>query len=63
MVISIIKLIPKPKDNMISLFQIVNMSSSIIKVKEISDISNACIFDHEIVEVLKNKSKKTLEKM
>ncbi|RGB21966.1 hypothetical protein C1646_776908 [Rhizophagus diaphanus] len=62
-VISIIELIPKPKDNTISLFQTVKVSSSIIKAEEISDISNARIIDHEIAEVLENKPKKTLEKM
>src|SRR3954451_25454498 len=63
MVISIIELIPKPKDNTISLSQTVKVSSSIIKAEEISDISNARILDHEIAEVLKNKPKKTLEEM
>ena len=63
MIITIIELIPKPKDNMISLFQTVKVSSSIIKAEEISDISNACILDHEIAEVLENKPKKTLEEM
>ncbi|GES74685.1 hypothetical protein GLOIN_2v1826084 [Rhizophagus clarus] len=63
MLISIIELIPKPKDNTISLSQTVKVSSSIIKVEEISDISNARILDHEIAEVLENKLKKTLEEM
>ncbi|CAI2190170.1 4455_t:CDS:2 [Funneliformis geosporum] len=63
MLISIIELIPKPKDNTISLSQTVKVSSSIIKAKEISDISNARILDHEIAEVLENKPKKTLEEM
>jgi hypothetical protein len=63
MVITIIELIPKPKDNTISLFQTVKVSSSIIKAEEISDISNARILDHEIAEVLENKPKKTLEEM
>ncbi|POG70163.1 hypothetical protein GLOIN_2v1776239 [Rhizophagus irregularis DAOM 181602=DAOM 197198] len=63
MVISFIKLIPKPKDNTISLFQTVKVSSSIIKAEEISDISNARILDYEIAEVLENKPKKTLEEM
>ncbi|RGB24048.1 hypothetical protein C1646_773622 [Rhizophagus diaphanus] len=60
MVISIIELIPKPKDNTISLSQTVMVSSSVIKAEEISDISNACILDHKIAEILKNKLKKTL---
>ncbi|GES92780.1 hypothetical protein GLOIN_2v1777834 [Rhizophagus clarus] len=63
MLISIIELIPKPKDNTISLSQTVKVSSSIIKAEEISDISNARILDHEIAEVLENKPKKTLEEM
>src|SRR5688572_7520100 len=63
MVIFIIELIPKPKNNTISLFQTVKMSLSIIKAKEISDISNVRILDHEIAEVLKNKPKKTLKEM
>ncbi|CAI2192302.1 12520_t:CDS:2, partial [Funneliformis geosporum] len=63
MVISIIELIPKPKDNMTLLSQTIKVSSSIIKAEEISDISNACILDHEIAEVLENKPKKTLEEM
>ncbi|CAI2199702.1 10995_t:CDS:2, partial [Funneliformis geosporum] len=48
MVISIIELISKPKDNMISLSQTVKVSSSIIKAEEIADISNATI--HHIVD-------------
>ena len=63
MIISIVQPIPKPKENMISLFQIVKVSSFIIKAEEISDISNAHILDHEIAEVLENKPKKTLEEM
>ncbi len=63
MIISIIELISKPKDNTISLSQTVKVSSSIIKAKEISNILNVCILDHEIVEVLENKLKKTLKKM
>ncbi|GBC01937.1 hypothetical protein RclHR1_00440003 [Rhizophagus clarus] len=63
MVISIIELIPKPKDNMISLFQTVKVSSSIIKAEKISDISNTHILDYEIAEILENKPKKTLEEM
>ncbi|CAI2186251.1 6430_t:CDS:2, partial [Funneliformis geosporum] len=44
------KLISKPKDNMISLsqtIQTVKVSSSIIKVKEIADVSNATIVNCE----------------
>ncbi|CAI2190426.1 5947_t:CDS:2, partial [Funneliformis geosporum] len=63
MVISIIEPIPKPKDNMISLSQIVKVSSSIIKAEEIADVSNATIVDRETAEFLENKSKKTLEEM
>ena len=63
MEISIIEFISKPKNNVISLSQIVKVSSSIIKAEEISDIANACILDHEIAEVLENKLKKTLEEM
>ncbi|CAI2174838.1 18893_t:CDS:1, partial [Funneliformis geosporum] len=43
-------LISKPKDNMISLsqtIQTVKVSSSIIKVKEIADVSNATIVNCE----------------
>ncbi|CAI2186971.1 20570_t:CDS:2, partial [Funneliformis geosporum] len=57
------KLIPKPKDNMISLFQIIKVSSSIIKAKEIADVSDATIIDRETAEFLENKPKKTLEEM
>src|ERR1043165_9787326 len=63
MVITIIELILKPKDNTISLFQTVKVSLSSIKAEEISDISNARILYHEIAEVLENKPKKTLEEM
>ncbi|CAI2188178.1 17176_t:CDS:1, partial [Funneliformis geosporum] len=63
MVISIIKLIPKPKDNTISLFQTVKVGSSIIKVEKIADVSNATIIDRETTEFLENKPKKTLEEM
>ncbi|CAI2195789.1 6827_t:CDS:2, partial [Funneliformis geosporum] len=61
--ISIIELIPKPKDNMISLSQTVKVSSSIIKAEEIADVSNATIIDRETAEFLENKPKKTLEEM
>ncbi|GBB95613.1 hypothetical protein RclHR1_25770003 [Rhizophagus clarus] len=63
MVISIIELMPKPKDNTISLSQTVRVSSSIIKAEEISDISNATIVDRETAELLENKPRKTLEEM
>ncbi|CAI2198390.1 18793_t:CDS:2, partial [Funneliformis geosporum] len=63
MIISIIELIPKPKDNTISLSQTVKVSSSIIKMEEIADVSNATIIDRETAKFLENKPKKTLEEM
>ncbi|RIB14001.1 hypothetical protein C2G38_2196322 [Gigaspora rosea] len=39
------------------------MSSSVIKMEEISDIANAHILDHNMAEVFENKPKKTLEEM
>src|ERR1700722_8248135 len=60
MVISVMELIPKPEDTMISLSQTVKASSSTIKAEEIADVSNATIVNHETAELLENKSKKTL---
>ncbi|GBB86023.1 hypothetical protein RclHR1_12470004 [Rhizophagus clarus] len=57
------ELIPKPEDTTILLFQTVKASSSIIKVEEIADVSNATIVDHETAELLENKPKKTLEEI
>ncbi|GES77220.1 hypothetical protein GLOIN_2v1777834 [Rhizophagus clarus] len=63
MVISVIKLIPKPEDTTISLFQTVKACSSTIKAEEIADVSNATIVDRETIELLENKTRKTLEEM
>ncbi|CAI2192244.1 7524_t:CDS:2 [Funneliformis geosporum] len=41
----------------------VKTSSFIVKVKEISDISNASIVNYKTAELLENKPKKTLEKI
>src|ERR1044071_9792913 len=63
MVISVIELIPKPKDTTMSLSQTVKACSSTIKAEEIADVSNATIVDHETAELLENKPRKTLEEM
>ncbi|RGB21331.1 hypothetical protein C1646_778334 [Rhizophagus diaphanus] len=63
MIISIIEPIPKSEENVVSLSRAVKVNSSIVKVEEISNISNATIVDHETAELLKNKPKKTLEEM
>ncbi|CAI2183578.1 14877_t:CDS:2 [Funneliformis geosporum] len=55
--------IPKPKDTTILLSQTVKTSSSIVKVEEISNISNASIVHYETAELLENKPKKTLEEI
>src|SRR6266540_681751 len=62
-IIFIIESILKSEENIVSLSQVMKMNSSIIKVEEISNISNATIVDHETAEFLKNKLKKTLEEM
>ncbi|RGB22876.1 hypothetical protein C1646_780443 [Rhizophagus diaphanus] len=62
-VISVIELIPKPEDTMISLSQTVKAYSSTIKAEEIADVSNATIVDRETAELLENKPRKTLEEM
>ncbi|CAI2189572.1 13151_t:CDS:1 [Funneliformis geosporum] len=63
MEVSVIKFIHKPEDTTILLSQTVNVSSSIVKAEEISDLSNAFIINHETAELLENKPKKTLEEM
>ena len=63
MVISVMELIPKPEDTMMSLSQTVKASSFTIKAEEIADVSNATIVDRETAELLENKPKKTLEEM
>ncbi|CAG8779865.1 11171_t:CDS:2, partial [Cetraspora pellucida] len=62
-VVSIIKVTPKAKDNTVILTEPVKRYSSAIKAEEISDIANANILNHEMAEHLKNKPKKTLEEM
>ncbi|RGB21736.1 hypothetical protein C1646_777383 [Rhizophagus diaphanus] len=61
MIISIIEPIPKSEENILS--QVVKANCTIIKAKEISDISNATIVNHETAKFLENKPKKTLEEM
>ena len=63
MVISVIKLIPKPEDTTMSLSQTVKACSSTIKAEEIADVSNATIIDCETAKLLENKPRKTLEEM
>ncbi|CAI2197429.1 16075_t:CDS:2, partial [Funneliformis geosporum] len=46
MIISIIELIPKSDENIVSLSQAVKTNSSIVKAEEILDIANANILDH-----------------
>ncbi|CAI2196740.1 2614_t:CDS:2, partial [Funneliformis geosporum] len=55
--------IPKSEENVVSLSQVVKENSSIVKVEEISDVSNATIVDRETAEFLENKPRKTLEEM
>ncbi|CAI2192219.1 9578_t:CDS:2, partial [Funneliformis geosporum] len=62
-VVFVMEFIPKPEDTMILLFQTVKVSSSIVKAKAISDISNAFIINHETAELLENKPMKILEEM
>src|ERR1044072_1165952 len=61
MEVSIIESGPKSEENI--LLQVVKVKCSIVKAKEISNISNATIVNHETAEFLKNKPKKTLEEM
>ncbi|CAH1765944.1 4096_t:CDS:2 [Entrophospora sp. SA101] len=63
MVVSIIKATPKAKDNTMTLTETVKGHSSVIKAEEISKIANANILNHEMVDHLENKPKKTLEEM
>src|ERR1044071_5881550 len=63
MVISVIELIPKPKDTTMSLSQTVKACSSTIKAEEVADVSNATIVDRETAELLENKPRKTLEEI
>jgi len=62
-VVSIIKVTPKAKDDTVTLTKTVKGYSSAIKAEKISDIANANILNHEMVEHLENKPKKTLEEM
>ncbi|PKC59543.1 hypothetical protein RhiirA1_469296 [Rhizophagus irregularis] len=61
MCVSIIDSGPKSEES--TLLQVVKAKCSIVKVEEISDISNATIVNHETAEFLENKPKKTLEEM
>ena len=61
MVVSIKESVLKSKENILS--QIVKTKCSIIKMEEISDITNANILDRETAKFLENKSKKTLGEM
>ncbi|CAI2185961.1 7474_t:CDS:2 [Funneliformis geosporum] len=63
MIISIIEPILKSDKNVVSLSQTVEVNSSIVKAKEISDIANANILDRETAEFLENKPKKTLKEI
>ncbi|CAI2190049.1 2557_t:CDS:2, partial [Funneliformis geosporum] len=58
--VSIIESGPKSEENTLS--QVVKAKCSIVKAKEVSDISNATIINHETAELLENKPKKTLER-
>ncbi|RHZ44361.1 hypothetical protein Glove_736g4 [Diversispora epigaea] len=55
--------LPKPGDGTISLTGIIKACSLVIKAEGISNITNANIINHEMAEILKNKSKKTLEEI
>ncbi len=59
--VSIIKTAPKSKENTLS--QVVKVKCFMVKVEEISEISNATIVNHETAEFLENKLKKTLKEM
>ncbi len=63
MIIFIIEPIPKYDENIISLSQVMKMNSTIVKAEKISTITNATIVNRETAEFLKNKLKKTLEKI
>ncbi|CAG8481769.1 3609_t:CDS:2 [Cetraspora pellucida] len=63
MIISIIKATPKAKDDTMTLTETVKGYSSAIKAKEILDIANANILNHEMARHLENKPKKTLEEI
>ncbi len=63
MIVSIIESISKSDEKVVLLSQVVKVNSSIIKVEEISNVSNTTIVDRETAEFLKNKPKKTLEEM
>ena len=63
MIISTIESIPKPGENVTSLSQVMKVNSATVKAEKISEITNANILDHETVELLENKSRKTLEEM
>jgi len=63
MIISIIEPIPKYNENVTSLSQVVKLNSATIKAEEILAITNANILDHKTAELLKSKSKKTLEEI
>src|SRR2546430_8832223 len=61
MEVSIIESGPKSEENTLS--QVVKVKCSIVKAKEISDISKTTIVNYETAEFLENKPKKTLEEM
>src|ERR1044071_3360724 len=63
MIISIIDLIPKYDENIISLSQIVKVNSITIKAEKISAITNTTIVNRKTAEFLENKLKKTLEEI
>ncbi|PKC01319.1 hypothetical protein RhiirA5_456855 [Rhizophagus irregularis] len=60
-IIFIIESSPKSKENL--LLQIVKAKCSVVKVEEISDITNANILDCKTAEFLENKPRKTLREM
>ena len=62
-IIFIIEPIPKSEENVVLLSQAMKVNFSIVKVEEISDVSNATIVDHKTAEFLENKLRKTLEEM
>ncbi|CAJ0758414.1 9238_t:CDS:2 [Entrophospora sp. SA101] len=63
MKVSIIEVTPKSEKDSVSLTESVKVCSSVIKAEEISKIANANILNHEMVDHLENKPKKTLEDM
>jgi|SRR6266498_2537509 len=63
MIISTIKSISKPNENVTSLSQVIKVNSATVKAEEILEITNASILDHETAEFLENKPRKILEEM